>query len=67
MANLTTISRTTPTACGLEILFDGLDALKLNDTSSNSDALNLDLLLEDDDWSEPASSVVDALALALEL
>lgn len=50
---------------GLECLFDSIDALHLR---ADDDDLNLDYLLEDDDWSQPASSIDGALsALTFEL
>jgi len=49
---------------GLDSLLDGIDALQLNDDAYD---LNLDYLLEDDEWSEPASSIEGALGVTFEL
>lgn len=45
---------------GIDFLFDFND-LSMNDAINNQ--LNLELLLEDDEWSTPASSVVGTLGL----
>ena len=45
---------------GIDFLFDFND-LSMNDGINNQ--LNLELLLEDDEWSTPASSVVGTLGL----
>jgi hypothetical protein len=53
---------------GLESLFDSIDALRL-DKYDDDDALDLHLdhLLEDDEWSEPASSVDGTLEMTFEI